>query len=176
MLDKMYHLRLLVSFDDGAVIIEKNEVIIISDNTKQNAATERLDIDMNGLIITLEELTEKTRLKVGDSLYYRYDAFKNNCQFFIRYLLESVNLYSKQASDFLFQDVSDLIKHLPSYVKKISNVATKTGAYFNKVTGQGYNDFTPTTYHGSGKDNDSDEPTNEQLKKYIKILHKMLVL
>jgi hypothetical protein len=168
----------LVSFDDGAIIIEKNEVISISDNTKQDAATEKLNIDMNGLIITLEELTEKTRQKVGDSLYYRYDAFKNNCQFFIRYLLESVNLYSKQASDFLFQDVSDLIKHLPSYVKKISNVATKTGAYLNKVTGQGHNhpNQPAKPYHGSGKDNDSDEPTNEQLKKYIKILHKMLVL
>ncbi len=77
-------------------------MISISDSVYQNSATEKLDINMNGLKVTLEELTEKTRLKVGNSLWY--DAFKNNCRFFIRYLLASVNLYCKQASDFLFQD------------------------------------------------------------------------
>jgi spermidine synthase len=51
--------------------------------------------------------------------------------------LETEGLYSKEAEKFLFQDISEIYKRLPSYVSKVAKVVTDTGAVVSKLTGQG---------------------------------------
>jgi hypothetical protein len=82
-------------------------------------------------------MLDKARKNVGDKTFFDYDAFKNNCQFFIRYCLEAIGLYTEPAKNFLFQDVEGIYKGLPSYVSKIAKVATRTGAVASKILGKG---------------------------------------
>ena len=85
---------------------------------------------------TINEMLEKARNNVGDHLFFSYDAFKNNCQNFIKYCLEAEGLFTPQARDFLYQDIEELSKEMQQYVKTTANVLTYTGAVANKLMGK----------------------------------------
>jgi hypothetical protein len=135
--DQLFHLALVANVGIKNVIIEKNEAINVSTSYKTSKDTETFNIPLENKVITVREMLEKARKAVGDKTFFDYDAFTNNCQFFIRYLLESVGLYSEDAKKFLFQDIQKIYEQLPSYVPKIAKAVTTTGAIFNKITGQG---------------------------------------
>ena len=75
---------------------------------------------------------DTTRQRMGDKKYFLYDAFNNNCQVYIKNVLESINLYSTEAKSFLFQDVEEMARNLPTYVKKIANLTTTSAAVVDK--------------------------------------------
>jgi len=135
--DKLFHLALVANVGNKNIIIEKNEVVNISTEYKTSKDTETFTIDMKGQTFTVNEMLDKARKNVGDKTFFDYDAFKNNCQFFIRYCLEAVGLYTEPAKNFLFQDVEGIYKGLPSYVSKIAKGITTTGAVASKIFGRG---------------------------------------
>jgi hypothetical protein len=149
--DKLFHLALVANVGSKNIIIEKNEVVNISTEYKTSKDTETFTIDMKGQTFTVNEMLDKARKNVGDKTFFDYDAFKNNCQFFIRYCLEAVGLYSEQAKNFLFQDVEGIYKGLPSYVSKIAKVATRTGAVASKILGRGNNKMKQKIYKMEGE-------------------------
>jgi hypothetical protein len=134
--DEMFHLALIANVGNKNIVIEKNEVININTSYKTSDKTETLPINLTGPM-TINEMLNKGRASVGDNMWFSYDAFKNNCQYFIKYCLEASGLYDTKAKDFLFQDITELTKEMPEYVKRFANVATTTGAIINKITGQG---------------------------------------
>ena len=134
--DKLFHLALVANVNGKNIIMEKNEAVNVSTSYKTSKDTEVFNIPINKPI-TIYELLEKARNKVGDKTFFDYNAFTNNCQFFIKYLLENSDLYSEGAKNFLFQDIKSIYEGLPSYVPKIAKAVTTTGAIFNKITGQG---------------------------------------
>lgn len=136
-IDKLFHLALIVVIDGQQVVIEKNAAIDLSTNFKTTADTQVQPVPMGDKTFTLNEMLEKTRNAVGDQRYFAYDPFTNNCQYFIRYLLQTVGLYTDEAKNFLFQDMTGIIKQLPSYVNKVATAVTKTGALVEKWTGHG---------------------------------------
>jgi len=138
--DRLFHLALVANVGGKNIIIEKNEVINISTNYKTYDTTETEVVPLGERHLTVDEMLKKARETVGDVTFFSYDAFNNNCQFFIKYCLEAVDLYSDSARDFLFQDLGELVKELPGYVSKVANAATDTGAVFNKISGQGKSD------------------------------------
>jgi hypothetical protein len=135
--DKLFHLALVANVGNKNIIIEKNEVVNISTEYKTSKDTETFTIDIKGQTFTVNEMLDKARKNVGDKTFFDYDAFKNNCQFFIRYCLEAIGLYTEPAKNFLFQDVEGIYKGLPSYVSKIAKVTTRTGAVVSKILGKG---------------------------------------
>ena len=135
--DKLFHLALVANVNGKNIIMEKNEAVNVSTSYKTSKDTEVFNIPLNNKSITIYELLEKARNKVGDKTFFDYNAFTNNCQFFIKYLLENSDLYSDGAKNFLFQDLKSIYENLPSYVPKIAKAVTTTGAIFNKITGQG---------------------------------------
>jgi hypothetical protein len=136
--DSLFHLSLVALLENGKnIIIEKNDVVNISPEYKMYPTSETVDIPLGNNNLTINKLLETARAKVGDNTFFSYDAFKNNCQFFIRYLLEGQNLYSEQAKNFLFQDLENIYKDLPSYVPKVMKGATTMGAIVNKILGKG---------------------------------------
>jgi len=136
--DTLFHLALIADTDGGRqIVIEKNEQINISTSYNVSDKSESQIINLNGLNITVNELLEKTRNSVGDDKYFLYDGLSNNCQWYLRYILESNGLYSEQAKTFLFQSMEEIKKEIQPYVGKIMNAVTNTGAIVAQLLGKG---------------------------------------
>lgn len=136
--DELFHLAMIVTISGKQIVVEKNASIDLSTSFKTTADTQVLSIPLSGgRPFTLNEMLEKARKKVGDQRFFSYDPFTNNCQFFIRYLLEAVRLYSPTAKTFLFQDLTKIVENLPSYVTKVAKTVTTTGALVDKWRGKG---------------------------------------
>ena len=133
--DELFHLQLVANVDNKNIVIEKNEVINVNTSFKNDSKTQTYQIPLNKTF-TINEMLEKARNNVGDHLYFSYSAFTNNCQSYIKYLLEGEGLFTQQASDFLYQDIEELAKEMPQYVKTTANVLTHTGAVANKLMGK----------------------------------------
>jgi hypothetical protein len=126
--DKFYHLFMIATLENGQKLhIEKNEVIRISPSPR--ACPDALELGT--VNIPLSELLDKTRQRIGDNDFFSYDALGNNCQAFIQQLLRTMNLWSNNSKDFVFQDIEGLRKELPSYTKYIAKGLTDVGAFFN---------------------------------------------
>jgi hypothetical protein len=137
-IDTLFHLALIADTDAGRqIVIEKNEQINISTSYNVNEKSESQIINMNGLIITVNEMLEKAKQSVGDDKYFLYDGLSNNCQFFIKYILESNGLYSEQAKSFLFQSLEEVKKDIQPYIGKVMNAVTDTGAIVSQLLGKG---------------------------------------
>lgn len=152
--DRLFHLALVANVGTKNIIIEKNEVVNVSTSYKTDQNTEVYNIPLSGKIFSVKEMLETARRQVGDHKFFDYDAFNNNCQYFIKYLLTGMGLYTKEAENFLFQDLSKIYEDLPGYVPSIIKGVTKTGAVVSKLTGQGEDNY----------DEDSDEETDEICK------------
>ena len=148
--DSMFHLFIKLTYDLNGVRrfarLEKNEVIMLKEwepkfESEQNA--EKMNIVMNNDIlnrknadgsfgVTIQSLLDTTRQKIGDSEFFLYDPFKNNCQNFILNVLTANNLLpaNPEAKDFIYQDITGLDKQLP-FTHKIASAITDLGAKFD---------------------------------------------
>lgn len=138
--DRLFHLALVFRLANGKnIIVEKNEVINVSDSYRTKSDTEVFPITgYTPDSKTVNDFVEGARQKLNnDKQWFLYDAFTNNCQYFIRYILETAGLYSEGAKNFLFQDLSKVASEMPGYAKTIAKGVTDLGATFNRVTGKG---------------------------------------
>ena len=108
--DKLFHLSLVVILDNQKKItIEKNEVVTIKNynNNDVSKLTETMIIQkIASHRITLNNLINNTLKYMGDSKFYDYDAWHNNCQVFIKSILISNDLFNESYNKFLFQDLN----------------------------------------------------------------------
>lgn len=141
--DNMFHLYCIVFLDAGIKIqVEKNEIInieIVSGNITYVAGqylwlTQYIP---NG--ITLNQMLQRTRAKMGEGLYWNYSAFApNNCQTFITYFLDSNGLLTNVEKNFIDQNVQNIAKGaIFKPVKAISDVVTGIASRFRTLTGTG---------------------------------------
>lgn len=154
--DKLFHLSLVCNVlkDNQVVpiILEKNEAVHISADWKKFPGYETFQIPMKGFSqsdysrkvrgqsvksLTLNQLVNNALNAVGKQKFFLYDAFSNNCQYFIMYLLEYSQLLSPQAKGFIFQPMEEIVKKLPGYVPKVARFITDLGAFWNKISGKG---------------------------------------
>jgi hypothetical protein len=138
--DKFYHLALIVHLENNkTIMIQKLDVIDVSAAFKTASDTEIDYIDNYdaNMKLTINDMFANARRSVEDKLWFGYDALYNNCQYFLKYVLENSDLYDAQAQEFLFQNLEELTKELPGYVGKIMNSVTNTAATISNVTGRG---------------------------------------
>ncbi len=105
--DEIFHLAININ---GKYNLEKDSVIIFESGSpkgEQKQTTITQDI-------TIGELFEKTRKKMGDSAFTEYSAAKNNCQDFVLNLLSVLNTGS-ELKDFVKQDTQKIFAGLPKY-------------------------------------------------------------
>lgn len=144
--DKLFHLALIATVKvngvDKKVIMEKNEVVNINTNINIEPNSEIFKVALQGKSLKINDLLDNARNSVGNNTFFDYDAFSNNCQFFIKYLLQYSGLLTPQAEAFIFQDLKEVIKELPSYVSPITKGVTTLGAIVNKLRGKGNKDYT----------------------------------
>jgi hypothetical protein len=139
--DKLFHLQLGVDLmKDGQrkkVIIEKNETVDITEGEAPEGS-QTLPVPIGPRkIVTLNQLVDGTRKRVGDNSFFSYDPFNNNCQWFIRYLLESMGEYREREKSFLFQDMAEFQKELPKWLPGFSRGITDLGATVANIRGKG---------------------------------------
>ena len=132
--DRLFHLSLIASVElpngtEHRVLLEKNEVINITDQFSSNRRTEYLRVPMVRPI-PFTEFLQKAE-EVGGSDYFRYDAFTNNCQMFIDLLLRANGLTDETTNNFIMQDVGTLIKKLPAYTAPLARAATNIAGLAN---------------------------------------------
>lgn len=144
-LNTLYHLTLACELEGGIIVYcQKNEVICISTDYSPTAECETCPIVLDNLdnlekskkiSFTLNEMLNKTQERMGESNYFLYRTFDNNCQVYIKNLLESVDLYGSDIQSFVFQNIDAVLPKLNSVVNIFTAfiiwVATLTNKFFN---------------------------------------------
>ena len=127
-IERMFHLYMVVTLDGktGSTIVEKNENIEIYDNTSTNKVAESsISVNLWGSTITLDQLIFGGLKKLEDLGLnpYNYDGINNNCQKFLKAILDYFNLSTKESNDFIVQNTEKIIGELPYYAQNISQGA-----------------------------------------------------
>lgn len=116
--DSLYHLYLVIRLATGQTYsIEKNSRVKIIEGKKSGNAECREETLLNVPLRTFWEKAEAA------GLTYRYSAHTDNCQKFVRKLLNANGIEKYNA--FVSQSTKDL---LPSYLKKITSFVTDTAS------------------------------------------------
>jgi hypothetical protein len=124
--------------NNSIITIEKNEVINIQTGAKTYKNSEKMNVDLKNKDITLNEFLEAGYKNAGsDSKYFQYDAFSNNCQNYIMYLLNGSGLSTPEIKKFVLQDIKNLIEETPEYAKKIASLTTTVAGVADKLIGNG---------------------------------------
>ena len=119
--EKLFHLRIVVQVEGTIISVEKNDVITLKVNPRNESHTEVMPVTLTRQF-TINQLLAATRQRMG-SKFFPYSAYDNNCQDFILQLLEANGLNSPNASTFVKQDVRQLFNQL-GWLRKLANTAT----------------------------------------------------
>jgi hypothetical protein len=111
------------------VSLEKVERVSMTVNPKPVKDEESTPTPLNGKTLTLNELYENARERMGDR-FYPYSARDNNCQNFILNVLQASGVGNTQDYDFVKQNTKELFGE-NSFLRKASNTITDIGARFN---------------------------------------------
>ena len=141
-IDSLFHLGLFCVLNDSKgqffnVICEKNATIHIEQvSFNINGYGENIPVHVNKNI-TLNQLLQGGQNVLGDKYFY-YDGFNgNNCQVYVKSLLEGSGLYSPNVDKFVFQPLDKIIATIPKSTPVIAKAVTSLGAWFEKITGKG---------------------------------------
>jgi hypothetical protein len=131
--DQLLHLGLILN---NKYLLDKQEVIHF-EKSGVPSGSETLDVNVNK-DITINELLEKTRKRMGDSNFTSYSARRNNCQDFVMNVLSANGLNSPEYSQFIKQDLQQVFENLPSYSEKLSDFVTGAQRVVERlVSGEG---------------------------------------
>lgn len=124
-MDKLYHTGIIIN---GKYQIEKLESPSFK-NAKpmlSDSDTETYDIDLKGKSITIGDFIEAGAKKMGAKDFAGYSFKDNNCQYFVKSLLEGNGLLTADAKKWVFQDIEKLVEETPSFSKYLMDAVTDT--------------------------------------------------
>jgi hypothetical protein len=137
--DRIFHLSMLVDVEKAGVhrriVIEKNAVININTAIRNEPDAEYLRIPVT-MPVTLSTLMNKTQALMGN-MFFPYDAFHNNCQDFIKSILQANGLLNQSALSWLYQNMSEVRKEISGVTRAITNGITHVGAVADRILGNG---------------------------------------
>jgi hypothetical protein len=134
--DTLFHLSMVARVRKpngavGAVIIEKNEVINISDSFKTSGTEEYKPVPVP-CCITLQAMMDKAAQRAGPD-FFRYDAFTNNCQMFLDGILTANGLQTPEVKGFILQDVGQLLSQMPGFLAPVARLTTNLAGIADRV-------------------------------------------
>ena len=137
--DDLFHLSLQLTLEDGKVLaFEKNDTVSLSvDKRCSLTRVECIELEYPQLSLTVNELVKDPLKSMTKKEYFVYDPFTANCQIFVSQILNHFNLLNKKSKEFIYQDISEIIKELDFFTKWTAKVVTDTGAFVKKITGAG---------------------------------------
>lgn len=177
--DKMFHISLIATLpNNNNIIIEKNETVTIEplQNSKSiNDKTEYLNVAVMDPILNLNEMINKTIQYMGESSFYSYDAFDNNCEKFVKSILRANNLYNNRIDDFINQDTINIKKDLNesgfSYVPKTIRKITDFASIVSRLVGKGTQKEALDHYEKYLKKNNIDDELIDLTDKFIDFIN-----
>lgn len=119
--DTLFHLGIILTLDNGILInVDKDQVIHINKINKipiesTTTGTELQEVSLNGHILSLDQIIENTRTRMGNRKFEFYDPIHSNCQDLILNLLKANGYGSKQDEIFVKQDLTELILNIKFY-------------------------------------------------------------
>ena len=79
--DELFHLYCEIVLENGkTILVEKNERINLMKTSRNEKHTEMQEIQNIPSGLTLNNLLENTKQKMGDKKFFTYNAVSNNCQ------------------------------------------------------------------------------------------------
>ena len=139
--DAFYHLGLIVNIKgEGNYVIEKNAVIEVRKVALHNISKQgqSMTVPLGDKEITVNEMFNKAEKAQGKK-FFHYNPFDNNCQVFVSGLLRAVGLLSSELKDFIFQDVSSIVKDLSPFAQKLAPAITNIGGVADRlIEGEGF--------------------------------------
>ena len=128
--DEMFHLSLWIN---GKYNLEKNEVVYFNTKNPKQTNSQVKDVKNIPAGLTIQQLIDNARKRMGNENFSNYDAEKLNCQNFLINVLDGSNVGNKEDGDFIFQDATKIFKELPEYAKVLGKASVKLGAIFNRL-------------------------------------------
>lgn len=133
--DSLYHLWLEFKADGRTYAIEKNQSLKIKDGAPSGASSKGADAfplaAKDGL--TMGGMMEKAVKRYGAKRLTTYDPFSFNCQKFVAQLLSASGLLTARARAFIMQDVDELAKDIPGYVRKGAKDVTDAASVIDRI-------------------------------------------
>lgn len=128
--DNLFHLSMIITYtlngDIKKAKLEKLESLNFTNNIEDKPNTESFNVPLN-MYITVGEAIHKTEEYMKNT-YFTYDAYRNNCQDFIKSFLEANNLSSHQTTAFIKQDMVSLLNSQPQWTNSLTKSLTNIGA------------------------------------------------
>lgn len=128
--DELLHLGMIIN---GKYLLDKQDVIHFERSSLPTGKdVESMDVKVDKEI-TINELLEKTKKRMGDADFTNYSSKKNNCQDFMLNVLAANGLSTQESSRFIKQDLEKVFNNLPSYAEKIADAVTEAGRVVERV-------------------------------------------
>lgn len=130
--DQLFHLGLLIN---GKYILDKNTVWGFEKRPlKARDGLSIMNVDKFDLDMSINELLEKTRKRIGDEKHFKYKALSTNCQYAVDAMLTTINGNNSKLKDFVKQDMEKVAKSLPGFSEAFLTVQNKVGEVWNRLT------------------------------------------
>jgi hypothetical protein len=132
--DDLIHIGVVIN---DKYLTEKDAVLSFERAGVPKQSTDTLNVPITKNI-TINELLETTRKKVGDSRFSTYCALNSrddcgNCQRYLTELLKSNGLSTPATEKFILQDLTEVVKNLPGFTDTLSNAFTGAKAIVNRL-------------------------------------------
>lgn len=127
--DKFYHLALIVN---GRYAIQRLGRVSVALKDADTPGTEYMNVPLppSSEPLTIKQMLQTTLQRVGPDVFFKYDAFRNNCQNFTFNVLVANGLMNPQLQQFILQPLDELLKRQPDYLSAVANTVTNIGHIF----------------------------------------------
>lgn len=132
--DDLIHIGVVIN---GKYLTEKDAVLNFERAGVPSKSTDTMDVPIGNKSITINDLLENTRKRMGDTAFSTYCALNkgdcSNCQGYLKNMLDANGLSTPATTQFVLQDLDQVIKNLPSYTNAVSNFLTGAKAVVNRI-------------------------------------------
>lgn len=134
--DDLIHIGVVIN---DKYLTEKDAVLNFEKSGVPSQSTDTMDVQLGTKSITINDLLENTRKRMGDQRFSEYRALSWNCQDYLQNMLEANGVSTAETTKFIKQDLEQVVKNLPSFANAISNFFTGAKAVVNRITqGEGH--------------------------------------
>lgn len=126
-----FHLHLFIN---NKYDWQKNEVLRLTSASPIKKGSEILNIPIpSGFSMTIEEMINKTRERMGDRTFSEYNAKTNNCQDLVLNTLQAMGLGDQKIFDFIKQDAVSIFAGMPAFVERWGKTLTDIAAVGSRL-------------------------------------------
>ena len=142
-INTLYHLSMVCEVIDNMghsifILIEKNDVINVKqiDKVEGGPTMQYMPVSISDYMkLNINVLLDRTRIKIGNTKYFIYDAINANCGIFIIDILQANGIYKDSYKDFLYQIPYYDNKNISANSRNKMNILTRLGALFSHIKG-----------------------------------------